>query len=181
MTRYAAFLRGINVGRAKRVAMADLRALVEALGYGDVSTILNSGNVIFTAPANLRGDPAPRIEKAVAERLGVTSRVTSLTSAELDAAIAGNGLLRIAKDPSRLLVAILAKNVDKKALGTLGHRDWTPGAFAHDGRAAYLWCPEGILESPLAKEFAAAIRDDATSRNWATMLRIREAMRAGEI
>ena len=177
MTRHAAFLRGINVGRDKRVAMADLRDLVEALGYGDVVTILNSGNVVFTAPAKLRGDPGPRIEKAVAEELGVTSRVTTLTAAEVEAAIEGNTLLGIAENPSRLLVAILAKSVDTKALGGLGRGDWTPGAFAHDGRAAYLWCPEGILESRLAKEFAAAIRDDATTRNWATMLRIREAMR----
>ena len=43
-----ALLRGINVGKAKRVAMAELRALVEKLGYGDVRTLLNSGNVVFS-------------------------------------------------------------------------------------------------------------------------------------
>ncbi|HSD71146.1 MAG TPA: DUF1697 domain-containing protein, partial [Thermoanaerobaculia bacterium] len=42
--RHVALIRGINVGRAKRVAMADLRALVGDLGYGDVRTLLNSGN-----------------------------------------------------------------------------------------------------------------------------------------
>jgi uncharacterized protein (DUF1697 family) len=177
MTRYAAFLRGINVGRAKRVAMADLRDVVEALGYGEVTTILNSGNVVFTAPGSLRGDPGPRIEAAVAGQLGVTSRVTTLTSAEVDAAIKGNTLREAADNPSRLLVAVLAKSVDKKALGGLGRRDWAPGAFLHNGRAAYLWCPDGIIESRLAKEFASAIRDDATTRNWATMLRIQDAMR----
>jgi uncharacterized protein (DUF1697 family) len=48
-------IRGINVGRAKRVAMADLRALVESLGYGEVKTLLNSGNVVFTAPGGTTG------------------------------------------------------------------------------------------------------------------------------
>ena len=45
-TRHVALLRGINVGRAKRIAMADLRALVEGLGFGEVRTLLNSGNAI---------------------------------------------------------------------------------------------------------------------------------------
>ena len=52
--RYVALFRGINVGRAKRVAMADLRTLFEGLGYGDVRTLLNSGNVVFSAPATTR-------------------------------------------------------------------------------------------------------------------------------
>ena len=46
---HVALLRGINVGTAKRVAMEDLRALMGGLGYGDVRTLLNSGNVVFSA------------------------------------------------------------------------------------------------------------------------------------
>ncbi len=80
---HVALLRGINVGRAKRVAMADLRALVESLGYLEVRTLLNSGNVVFTVPRGARGDPAARIEKAIATELGVTSRVIVITAAEL--------------------------------------------------------------------------------------------------
>ena len=60
--RQVALIRGINVGRAKRVAMADLRALVEGLGYRDVDTLLNSGNVVFTVPAGMKGTPSSRIE-----------------------------------------------------------------------------------------------------------------------
>src|SRR5262245_8002074 len=73
-----ALLRGINVGTAKRVAMADLRALVEGLGYGDVRTLLNSGNVVFSVPRTAKGDPAARIEKALAAKLGVSSRILVL-------------------------------------------------------------------------------------------------------
>ena len=103
--RHVALLRGINVGKAKRVAMADLRALVESLGYSDVSTLLNSGNVVFTVPASERTPIGPRLEKAIATKLGVTSRVTVLTAREVADAIAGNPLLDVARDPSRLLVA----------------------------------------------------------------------------
>jgi len=49
MTVCVALLRGINVGKAKRIAMADLRALIEGLGYTDVRTLLNSGNVVFSS------------------------------------------------------------------------------------------------------------------------------------
>ena len=47
---HVALLRGINVGTAKRIAMADLRGVMTGLGYSDVRTLLNSGNVVFTAP-----------------------------------------------------------------------------------------------------------------------------------
>jgi uncharacterized protein (DUF1697 family) len=60
---HVALLRGINVGKAKRVAMADLRALLEELGYADVRTLLNSGNVVFTAPRAAKGDPGPPEER----------------------------------------------------------------------------------------------------------------------
>src|SRR5438445_10847766 len=92
--RYVALFRGINVGRAKRIAMADLRALMEALGYRDVRTLLNSGNVVFTDPRAARGDVAARIEKAVAERTGVSARITVLSAAELAAAPDANPPVR---------------------------------------------------------------------------------------
>jgi uncharacterized protein (DUF1697 family) len=67
---HVALLRGINVGKAKRVGMADLRALVEGLGYRDVRTLLNSGNVVFAVPKSARGEPAARIETAIARSSG---------------------------------------------------------------------------------------------------------------
>lgn len=66
--RYVALLRGINVGRAKRVAMADLRALVEGLGFHSVRTLLNSGNVVFDGEVADCTDAAIRIEHALAAR-----------------------------------------------------------------------------------------------------------------
>jgi uncharacterized protein (DUF1697 family) len=75
--RQTALLRGVNAGIAKRVAMADLRALVEALGYGEVRTLANSGNVVYTAPGVRPAAAAARIEEALAARLlgdEVTSR-----------------------------------------------------------------------------------------------------------
>src|SRR5258706_4864195 len=102
-TRQIALLRGINVGRAKRVAMADLRALCESLGYREVITLLNSGNVIFSAPTTVKGDHAARIEKSIASRLGVVSRVIVLSDGELAGVMKGNVLHDAGRDPARLL------------------------------------------------------------------------------
>lgn len=171
--RYVALLRGINVGRAKRVAMADLRALVEGLGYGDVRTLLNSGNVAFSAPRATKADVAAgRIERALAEQVGVASRVTVLTGEELAAAVAENPLGHVATDPSRLLVAVLARPDERARLEALTTRRWDPDVLAVGTRVAYLWCPSGLLDSPLATALGKALGDAVTTRNWATITKL---------
>jgi len=167
-----ALLRGINVGKAKRIAMADLRALVEGLGYRDVRTLLNSGNVVFSVPVKSKGDPAVRIQQAIARELGVTSRVTVLTAAELKTVVEKNPLLAIADDPSRHLVTVLSDAAARAKLQPLTRQDWTPDALALGKRAAYLWCASGILDSKLSQAAARALGDAATSRNWATILKL---------
>lgn len=170
--RQVALLRGINVGRAKRVAMADLRALVEALGYGGVRTLLNSGNVVFTAPGTAPGDAAARIEEALAAKLRISARVIGLSAAELTAVVTENPLLEVAGNPSRLLVAVLASPADRSRLEPLGEQDWSPDALAIGSRAAYIWCPEGILASRLPEAVGRALGDAVTTRNWATLTKL---------
>jgi uncharacterized protein (DUF1697 family) len=172
MARQIALLRGINVGKAKRIGMADLRAVFEGLGYSDVRTLLNSGNVVFTSAGAMRSNPASRIEKEIAERLGVSSRVTVLSAAELEGAVRGNPLAKIADNPSRLMVAVLNDPADRSRLRSLARQDWSPEAFAIGARVAYLWCPNGILESPLATALGRELRDAVTSRNWTTMTKL---------
>ena len=170
--RRVALLRGINVGRAKRLAMADLRALVEDLGYADVRTLLNSGNVVFTVPGRKRGDAAARIEKAVASRLGVSARVTVLTAAEVDAAVRDNPLAGVADNPSRLLVMVLADAAARSRLEPLLEQSWKPEAIALGRRVAYLWCPRGIIDSKLSAAVGRAVGDAGTARNMATMRKL---------
>jgi uncharacterized protein (DUF1697 family) len=172
--RHVALIRGINVGRAKRVAMADLRALVEGLGYRDVRTLLNSGNVVFTAPGKTGATAAARIEKAMAAKLGVSARVTVLTAAELAAAVGRNPLAKLAHDPSRMLVTVLSEPAARERLLALARQDWAPDALALGKRVAYVWCDTGLLKSPLFIAVARALGDAATSRNWATMAKLKE-------
>lgn len=167
-----ALIRGINVGRAKRVAMAELRVLVENLGYTDVRTLLNSGNLVFTAPRTAPRDAAPRIEMILATDLGVAARVTVLTATELADTVAENPLLPIADDPSRLLVAVLRNSADRKKLEPLLKLDWSLEVLALGERVAYLWCAEGILASRLAEAVGRTLGDAVTMRNWATILKL---------
>ena len=172
-----ALLRGINVGRAKRIAMADLRALVERLGYRDVRTLLNSGNVVFSVPASVKGDPASRTEKAVATELGVVSRVIVLTAKEVAAVVDGNPLGKVADNPSRLLVTVLADPKTGTLLKLLLQQSWTPEAVAVKGRIVYLWCPDGIIDSPLGQAVSRIVSDGGTARNIATMGKLLDLVR----
>jgi len=170
--RFVALVRGINLGRARRVAMADLRDLVERLGGRDVRTLLNSGNVVFSATGARSDAFGARIEKAMATRLGVAARVTVLEAAEVREIVARNPLLDVATDPSRLLVAVLGAPADRARLRPLLKEDWSPDALAVGRRVAYLWCSGGIMASPLPEAVGRLVGERVTSRNWATLLRI---------
>jgi uncharacterized protein (DUF1697 family) len=180
------------VGRAKRVSMADLRALFEELGYGEVRTLLNSGNVVFSAGAQsggaggeapavgaapdaaaaAPGAAAAGIEEALVQRLGVSARVTVLTAAELATIVAENPLLTVAGDHSRLLVAVLAHPADGLRLVPLTKQEWAPEALALGERVAYLWCPEGVIGSRLNAAVGRLLGDAVTARNWATVTKL---------
>ena len=167
-----ALIRGINVGRAKRVAMVDLRTLVEDLGYDDVRTLLNSGNVIFTAVEQNTVDSAARIEEALSTRLGVSARVLVFTAAELAAIVTDNPLGEVVNDPSRLLVAFLENPVAVTRLKPLELQDWTPEVLAIGARVVYIWCPDGILASRLNVAVVRVLGDAVTTRNWATVMKL---------
>lgn len=85
MPRYVALFRGINVGKAKRIAMADLRTLLAKLGYTDVRTLLNSGNAVFTADTTASRELGATIRSAVHEKLGVDAHVIVKSAKEIAA------------------------------------------------------------------------------------------------
>lgn len=176
--RHVALLRGINVGAAKRVAMADLRALMEALGYTGVRTLLNSGNVVFNSSRTPTSD-ATRIEKGIEAELGVSSRVTVLTGAEVSGIVSKNPLDDVATNPSRLMIAVLTDPADRTKLTPLTREDWSPESLALGKRVAWCWCPDGVIDSALFKAISRALSDRVTTRNWATIQKIHALIGAG--
>jgi len=171
--RYVALLRGVNnIGTARRVAMADLRVLFEGLGFRDVRTLLNSGNVIFSAPNKGRGDVLARIEKGLASKLGLTSPVTVLSGREVAAAVRNNPFSGVATNPSHLLVVVPRTRSDLGRLRPLLKERWAPEALALGSRVAYLWCANGVAKSPLWATVERALERSGTARNMATMTKL---------
>lgn len=164
--RYVALWRGINVGTAKRLAMADLKALLMGLGATDVHTVLNSGNAVFD-----RASPpdATALRATVSAELGVDAAII-LKTAQQWAGIAADPALPQATDPSRLMVAIGA---DTSALAALQTSAWPADLVARwTPHAGYLWCPEGVLASPAAVACLKGHGDRVTTRNWATVQKL---------
>jgi uncharacterized protein (DUF1697 family) len=169
MKRHIALLRGINVGKAKRVAMADLRALMEDLGFSHVRTLLNSGNAVFDAKAGTADAHAKRLRAAILERAGVDCEVIVKTAPDLAAAIAEHPLRHHADDDARMLVMFTQSAATLAELKSLEATDWSPEAFAVGDHAAWLWCANGVIESRVAKAVGKVLKERGTARNWATL------------
>lgn len=175
--RCVALLRGVNLAGKKKVPMAELKALVEALGFTGVRTLLNSGNVVFTARSNAVRTAAARIQQGILDRLGVSCKVTVLTAAELGAILDGNPHADLCDNPSRLLIAVFAEPDARAKAEALMARGWHPEVLAVGARAAYLWCANGIAAGELAFAVDRALRTGVTARNLATMRKLRELAR----
>lgn len=167
-----ALLRGINVGRSKRLAMADLRKLIEGLGCSNVRTLLNSGNAVFECDRSSPKKLATQIESAIMDFAGFDAPVTVLTAAEFERIVASDTLLPMAADPSRHLVAFVPDRTVLRVLAPMTKTDWSPENFHLGPEAAYLWCPDGIIESKMLKALAKLTKNESTTRNWATVERI---------
>lgn len=172
MPRFVALLRGVNVGKSKRVPMAKLRELLTAQGYGDVQTLLNSGNAIFESANRSATANANRIREAIAESLHVDVPVIVKSSKEIAAIQLENKLATVATDPSRLLTAFTASAAGLKALALLAPLISPPERFLLGKHAVYLWCPNGILQSRAAEALLGKVGRAATTRNWATVTKI---------
>jgi uncharacterized protein (DUF1697 family) len=176
VTRYALLLRGINVGRAHRVPMADLRELLQSAGHREVRTLLQSGNVVLDAAAPAE-ELAPAVERALAERFGFAIPVVVRSADDLRGVVARDPLGAIATDPTRYVVSFFAGPVPAELEERLRAVDPVDDEYRIEGRELYVWCPHGQLESPvsaaLAKHRGGPV---GTARNWATVLKIADLL-----
>jgi uncharacterized protein (DUF1697 family) len=174
MPRQIVLLRGVNVGGSRRLPMAALRELLTGLGYEDVATYLQSGNVVLTsdlAPDEL----ARRLQTAIADGLGVDPQVVVRTRAELAAVVDGNPLSGVEIDPKRFQVSFLSAAPDAEVVRALEAADVAPERVAIRGREVYAWHPEGVQNSPLAKLLTdRRLGVIATARNWNTVTKLLE-------
>jgi len=172
MTVYVALLRGVNVGKAKRVPMADLRTLLEGLGYNEPKTLLNSGNAVFHATGKSGPAHAKAIAAAILEHLAVEVPVIVKSAKQLNAIIRENPFSTVATDHSRLLVAFTQDEKSLPALKSIEGIVTPSEGFFVGKHAAYLHCAGGILESKAGEALLGKIGKTTTTRNWATALKL---------
>jgi uncharacterized protein (DUF1697 family) len=174
--RYVALLRGINVGKAKRVAMADLRALLADLGYTGVRTVLNSGNAVLTGDDAPTAEHAARIEAAIAERLGLDVRCVVLTADELRTIVDGHPFADIATNGSRMMAHVYMSPVDPTRVEGNEVAPQDPEHARLGALAAYQWCPDGLMAAPDVSDHIARLGVDVTARNWNTITKLAELL-----
>lgn len=175
--RWTALLRGINLGK-RQLKSAELKAVVEGLGFTDVKTLLASGNVVFTAPDARAEQLEAQIHAALAEATGLRSEIFVRTPEEMDAVVAANPFPDAAIDrPSFLVVTFHRQPVDAAAVDALITIHDGPERAQAIGRELYINFPEGQARSTLHAPLGKATRDPVTTaRNWNTVLKIRDTL-----
>jgi uncharacterized protein (DUF1697 family) len=172
MPVYVALLRGVNVGKAKRVPMADLRIVLAGLDCTDVATLLNSGNAVFRSKARSAAGCAAVIARALAARFGFDIPIVVKSLPELSAIVAGNLLRFTEADHSRLLVAFVQDAGQLASFRKIESLVVPPEQFAIGNDAAYLLCASGLLASKAGAALIGAAGRTVTTRNWATVLKL---------
>lgn len=176
--RYAALLRGINVGGHRRVPMAELRALLADLGYREVVSYLQSGQAALTAADEDEESVASRIRQGLDDRFG----------AGIDVIVRSHDYLRRVADDcpfptadvegKHLHAAFFAAPPDPAPFGQLDCAAFLPEQFRLGERVLYLWLPHGIGRSALAGQILkprfVGREASVTVRNWNTVTRLVE-------
>jgi uncharacterized protein (DUF1697 family) len=168
VARVVALLRGINLAKRHRVAMADLRELLDGMGYENVRTHLQSGNVILDS-SEKAADVERTMAKALEDRFGFAIPVIVRTAKQLESIVEADPLGDLATEPKLYLVAFCD--------GTPKLPDVDAGdeQFVVKGREIFMWCPNGFNDSRLRKAFTdRALGVTATTRNWRTLTKLND-------
>ncbi|MDQ0384676.1 uncharacterized protein (DUF1697 family) [Streptomyces sp. DSM 42143] len=176
-TRYAALLRGINVGGAKKLPMADLRALLEELGHGAVRTHLQSGQAVFASGHGDEETLAAELAQAVEKRFGFPVDVIVRDHAYLRAVAEACPFPAAELEPKQLHVTYFSAPVDEERFASIDRPAFLPEEFRLGDRALYLYAPNGLGRSKLAEALARPRVNKgliATTRNWNTVTKLVE-------
>ncbi len=170
--RQIALLRGVNLGKHNRIPMQRLRAAMAGLGFDEVATHLQSGNVVFSAtmPA---GESERVISAGISQEFGLDVPVVVRTRDELAEVVATDPLAEVATIPARYLVTFLSARPDPAVLAELDPAAFAPDEVRFGEREIYVWCPDGVRNSRVPQswwERRLGLR--TTARNWTTVTRL---------
>jgi uncharacterized protein (DUF1697 family) len=172
---WIALLRGLNVGGKNRLAMADLAAAFEAAGAEAARTFIQSGNVLFEAPAARAPGVAEAARRTLASRHGLEVPVVLRSAAELSAVVEGNPFLGPGVDPDLLHVAFLAQRPPAAAAAALDPLRSPPDRLELRGRDLFLHLPNGVARTRITNAWLdRTLGTTSTVRNWRTVLALLE-------
>jgi uncharacterized protein (DUF1697 family) len=175
--RHVALLRGINVGGKNMLPMKELVGMFVAVGCGDVTTYIQSGNIVFSADANVVAGLGSLIGLRVEERFGLRVPVVLRTGAEIKAVIRGNPFLVAGGGEEMLHVCFLADLPDADKVAGLDAGRSTPDAFTVVGREIYMRLVKGVSGTKLTNAyFDSRLKTVSTMRNWRTVLKLGEML-----
>jgi uncharacterized protein (DUF1697 family) len=170
---WVALLRGINVGRAKRITMADLRAMLESIGHGDVRTHGQSGNAIFTSEQRTAGPLEHEISARIKSDFGMDVVVIVRTAREFKTVVDANPFVAPGADTSLLHVAFLSAQPAAARMAGVDRDAFMPDEFAFGERAIYVRLPNGVMGTTLP-DWERTLGVRVTQRNWNTTLKLRD-------
>ncbi len=177
---YVALLRGINVGGNRMLPMKQLVGIFADAKCVDVRTYIQSGNVIFNAPATLVNRLPALLAKKIEERFGFAVPIVVRSYEELGKVSRNNLFLKRGLPESTLHVYFLADPPSADAIKSLDPQRSTPDEFLVVGREIYLHLPNGMGRTKLTNAyFDSKLKTVATARNWATVLKLLEMMEVG--
>ena len=170
---WISLLRGINVGGHNKLPMAELRELFTEAGCSEVRSYIQSGNVVFKATGEERGELAIRLADAIEESKGFRPGIMLLTRDELEAAAEANPFPEATSEPKTLHLWFLAREPDGD-LAALDELRTATESYELLGSVLYLCAPDGIGRSKFAGRVERAVGVEATARNWRTVEKLRE-------
>jgi uncharacterized protein (DUF1697 family) len=176
-SRHVALLRGINVGGKNMLPMKELAAMFAKAGCADVTTYIQSGNVVFCAEDKMVEGLGAGIAKQVEARFGIRVPVVLRAAAEIDAVLRANPFLKAGASEETLHVCFLADRPGKDLVAGLDAGRSTPDAFAVVGREIYMQLVNGMARTKLTNAyFDSKLKTVSTMRNWRTVLKLAEML-----
>ncbi|MFD5775094.1 DUF1697 domain-containing protein [Streptomyces fungicidicus] len=176
-TRYAALLRGINVGGSRKVPMAELRTLLEGLGHDGVRTHLQSGQAVFASGHGDEESLAAELAAAVERHFGFAVDVIVRDHAYLKGIVEACPFPAAELEPKQLHVTYFSAPVTPERFTEVDRAAYLPEDFRLGDRALYLYAPDGLGRSKLAEHLSKPRLNKgvvATSRNWNTVRKLAE-------
>lgn len=166
---FIGLLRGINVG-GKVLKMADLQSAIAGLGFGDVRTYLQSGNMVFRTGESDSATLAARIAKAIADGNGMDVQVMIRSAKAWDGVVSDNPFPAAVETPKLLHAFILGQQPEESRATDLQGKDFGSEAWRIVGDVLYLHTPDGFGKSRLGNAIERLLKVPMTGRNWTTVM-----------